>query len=225
MDVNAIKNNVKVCMFDQYGTVVDMQGGLTAIATPFLKAKGWTGDPEFLRDLVAAHAFREFDDRRAPASRAHALSRDRPSRGRPCDGPRRHQTYHGRRALSGRRDREAEAVPGSAGGAGEAAGEVQAGRAVQRRPRHAGDRQALSQDAVRPRHLGRGSQLVQAARRDLHQGGRTAGPADGPDPVRRQSRLRLHRRQIGRHAHRLHRPPLPSVRRDARISRTSWCRR
>jgi 2-haloacid dehalogenase len=40
-----IKNNVKVCMFDQYGTVVDMQSGLTAIATPFLRKKGWTGDP------------------------------------------------------------------------------------------------------------------------------------------------------------------------------------
>src|SRR5215831_587645 len=40
-----IKATVKVCMFDQYGTVVDMQGGLTAIATPFLKAKGWGGDP------------------------------------------------------------------------------------------------------------------------------------------------------------------------------------
>jgi 2-haloacid dehalogenase len=40
-----IKNNVKVCMFDQYGTVVDMQSGLTAIATPFLRNKGWTGDP------------------------------------------------------------------------------------------------------------------------------------------------------------------------------------
>ncbi len=40
------KDNVKVCMFDQYGTVVDMQGGLTAIATPFLKAKGWRGDPD-----------------------------------------------------------------------------------------------------------------------------------------------------------------------------------
>jgi 2-haloacid dehalogenase len=41
---DSIKHNVKVCMFDQYGTVVDMQGGLTAIATPFLKAKGWSGD-------------------------------------------------------------------------------------------------------------------------------------------------------------------------------------
>jgi 2-haloacid dehalogenase len=32
-------------MFDQYGTVVDMQSGLVKIATPYLKAKGWTGDP------------------------------------------------------------------------------------------------------------------------------------------------------------------------------------
>jgi 2-haloacid dehalogenase len=40
-----IKNSVKVCMFDHYGTVVDMQSGLTAVATPFLKNKGWTGDP------------------------------------------------------------------------------------------------------------------------------------------------------------------------------------
>src|ERR1700746_2919503 len=44
VDVNAIKNHIKVCMFDQYGTVVDMQGGLVAIAAPFLKAKGWSGD-------------------------------------------------------------------------------------------------------------------------------------------------------------------------------------
>lgn len=32
-------------MFDQYGTVVDMQSGLTEIAAPFLKQKGWTGNP------------------------------------------------------------------------------------------------------------------------------------------------------------------------------------
>jgi 2-haloacid dehalogenase len=41
----SIKDAVKICMFDQYGTVVDMQGGLTKIATPFLKKKGWTGNP------------------------------------------------------------------------------------------------------------------------------------------------------------------------------------
>src|ERR1700745_2913268 len=45
MTIETIKKTVKVCMFDQYGTVVDMQGGLTAIAAPFLKAKGWGGDP------------------------------------------------------------------------------------------------------------------------------------------------------------------------------------
>jgi 2-haloacid dehalogenase len=42
----AIKQSVKVCMFDQYGTVVDMQGGLTAAVAPYLKAKGWTGKPD-----------------------------------------------------------------------------------------------------------------------------------------------------------------------------------
>jgi 2-haloacid dehalogenase len=45
VNYEAIKQNVKVCMFDQYGTVVDMQSGLTAIATPFLREKGWKGDP------------------------------------------------------------------------------------------------------------------------------------------------------------------------------------
>ena len=45
MSNESIRNTVKVCMFDQYGTVVDMQGGLTLIAGPFLKEKGWKGDP------------------------------------------------------------------------------------------------------------------------------------------------------------------------------------
>jgi 2-haloacid dehalogenase len=44
-DIDALKRTVKICMFDQYGTVVDMQSGLTEIAAPFLKAKGWTGNP------------------------------------------------------------------------------------------------------------------------------------------------------------------------------------
>jgi 2-haloacid dehalogenase len=44
-DVEALKRSVKLLMFDQYGTVVDIQGGLVAAATPFLKAKGWSGEP------------------------------------------------------------------------------------------------------------------------------------------------------------------------------------
>jgi 2-haloacid dehalogenase len=43
-----LKRTVKVCMFDQYGTVVDIQGGLTAAVTPYLAAKGWSGSPSSL---------------------------------------------------------------------------------------------------------------------------------------------------------------------------------
>lgn len=43
--VEDLKATIKICMFDQYGTVVDMQGGLTEIAAPYLAAKGWGGDP------------------------------------------------------------------------------------------------------------------------------------------------------------------------------------
>jgi 2-haloacid dehalogenase len=45
MDAAGVRAKVKVVMFDQYGTVVDMQGGLTEFVTPFLRAKGWTGKP------------------------------------------------------------------------------------------------------------------------------------------------------------------------------------
>jgi 2-haloacid dehalogenase len=44
-DLESLKRSIKVCMFDQYGTVVDMQSGLTEIAAPFLKGKGWSGNP------------------------------------------------------------------------------------------------------------------------------------------------------------------------------------
>ncbi len=44
-DIESLRRSVKVCMFDQYGTVVDMQTGLTEVAAPFLKAKGWSGSP------------------------------------------------------------------------------------------------------------------------------------------------------------------------------------
>ena len=43
--IQELKATIKVCMFDQYGTVVDMQGGLATAATPYLAAKGWSGNP------------------------------------------------------------------------------------------------------------------------------------------------------------------------------------
>jgi 2-haloacid dehalogenase len=42
----ALKLRIKVCMFDQYGTVVDMQKGLSEVVTPYLKEKGWSGRPD-----------------------------------------------------------------------------------------------------------------------------------------------------------------------------------
>lgn len=39
-----LARETKALVFDQYGTIVDMQGDLTAAAAPFLKAKGWDGE-------------------------------------------------------------------------------------------------------------------------------------------------------------------------------------
>jgi len=46
--IDTIKRHVGICMFDLYGTVVDMQTGLTQAVTPYLAAKGWTGEPSRL---------------------------------------------------------------------------------------------------------------------------------------------------------------------------------
>ncbi len=45
MSPELLKREIKVLVFDQYGTVVDMQKGLTEVVTPFLKQKGWEGKP------------------------------------------------------------------------------------------------------------------------------------------------------------------------------------
>jgi 2-haloacid dehalogenase len=47
-EIETIRGNVTVCMFDLYGTVVDIQGGLTRAVAPYLKTKGWAGDPSRL---------------------------------------------------------------------------------------------------------------------------------------------------------------------------------
>jgi 2-haloacid dehalogenase len=40
-----LRREIKALAFDQYGTIVDMQKGLTEAVTPFLKRKGWDGKP------------------------------------------------------------------------------------------------------------------------------------------------------------------------------------
>ena len=39
-----LSREIKAFAFDQYGTIVDMQNGLTEAVTPFLKDKGWDGE-------------------------------------------------------------------------------------------------------------------------------------------------------------------------------------
>lgn len=43
--LDIIRRETRALVFDLYGTVVDMQSGLTEAVTPFLAKKGWTGNP------------------------------------------------------------------------------------------------------------------------------------------------------------------------------------
>lgn len=82
-----LKSKVEVVMFDQYGTVVDMQKGLTEIATPFLKDKGWTGNPNsfvtwwrrthFENSMIDALLHKEHTPYREIGHRAVAYTMDR----------------------------------------------------------------------------------------------------------------------------------------------------
>ena len=40
-----LRHRTKVLVFDLYGTIVDIQAGLTEAAAPYLRAKGWDGAP------------------------------------------------------------------------------------------------------------------------------------------------------------------------------------
>jgi 2-haloacid dehalogenase len=44
--IDILRSEIKALVFDQYGTIVDMQKGLTEAVAPFLKAKGWPGKPD-----------------------------------------------------------------------------------------------------------------------------------------------------------------------------------
>jgi 2-haloacid dehalogenase len=82
-----IKSTVQVCMFDQYGTVVDMQTGLVEAAPPFLRAKGWQGNPNsfvtwwrrthFENSMIDALLHREHTPYREIGERSVAFVMDR----------------------------------------------------------------------------------------------------------------------------------------------------
>jgi 2-haloacid dehalogenase len=44
-DARVLRDTLEVLTFDLYGTVVDMQSGLTEAITPYLADKGWAGRP------------------------------------------------------------------------------------------------------------------------------------------------------------------------------------
>jgi 2-haloacid dehalogenase len=86
-NVEELKKTIKVCMFDQYGTVVDMHTGLTEIAAPFLKKKGWDGNPNsfvtwwrrtmFENQMIDALLHREHTSYREIGHRSVALVMER----------------------------------------------------------------------------------------------------------------------------------------------------
>jgi 2-haloacid dehalogenase len=86
-DPQSLRSTIKVCMFDQYGTVVDMQSGLAEAATPFLRAKNWHGNPNafvtwwrrthFENSMIDALLGREHTPYREIGERAVAFVMDR----------------------------------------------------------------------------------------------------------------------------------------------------
>lgn len=87
MIAETLKASIKVCMFDQYGTVVDMQNGLTEVVTPYLKNKGWTGKADafvtwwrrthFENSMIDALLHREHTPYREIGHRAVAYTLER----------------------------------------------------------------------------------------------------------------------------------------------------
>ncbi len=85
--MQALAAKIKVCMFDQYGTVVDMQQGLTEVVTPYLKGKGWNGRPDafvtwwrrthFENSMIDALLHREHTPYREIGHRAVAYTLER----------------------------------------------------------------------------------------------------------------------------------------------------
>ena len=205
-----LKRTIKVCMFDQYGTVVDMQGGLVKVAAPYLKAKGWTGNPNsfvtwwrrthFENSMIDALLHKAHTPYREIGQRSVAYVLDR------CKLP---YTMDEVRALVAEIEK-LECFP-----------EVPAALArLQTRYKLVvlsnGDRDMLET-----------AKQYQTARCDLHEGSAIARPAHGRGAVCRQPCIRLYRCKGSRHAHRIHQPapaalwhhPAPTGRRGSHHDR------
>ena len=165
-----LRREVTTLVFDQYGTIVDMQGGLTAAVTSFLAGKGWTGDPHrFVTWWRRTHFEDSMIDslcNRGP----HFVPADRTPRGGERHASCRHRLHPRGGALARRADRAAEAVSRRAGSAGRPSPEVSPRNPVQRRSRHARSRQtpytgSNSTPASRSRRPAASSPIMQRTRR------------------------------------------------------------
>ena len=224
IDAEQIKSTVQVCMFDQYGTVVDMQTGLVEAATPFLRAKGWQGNPNsfvtwwrrthFENSMIDALLHREHTAYREVGERSVAFVMDRAGIRYTMDEVRslvdnivRLRPFPEVPAALDRLRARYRLIVLSNGDPD----------MLENAKPHHGVR-------VRARDLGGGGQLVQATCRDLHQGRRDRRCADGTGAVHREPCVRLYRREGGAAC-----GPHSSIAgsdRSAghRISRICWCR-
>ena len=217
---DVLKREIKALAFDQYGTIVDMQKGLTEAVTPFLKKKGWDGEPN---SFVTWWRRTHFEN-----SMIDAL----------CD--RGHTPYRqiGHRAVSYVMDRCG--ITYTQDEVRWLVGEIETLKpfpdvvAALDKLRGAGYKLAILSNGDRDMLKAAGPHIgfafdhvisVQEAGyfkphwKTYAKAEEIIGEDRSSHPVRRQPCLRLHRRQGLRHAHRLHRPAQAAVRRDAAPAR------
>ena len=105
-----LKREIKALAFNQYGTIVDMQKGLTVAVTPFLEEKGLGGSPNsFVTWWRRTHFENSMID--ALLDRGHTpYSADRAPRGVERNGSLRYRLQQDEVQLTGRRDRDARSL-------------------------------------------------------------------------------------------------------------------
>jgi hypothetical protein len=209
-----LRTECHTLMFDLYGTVVDMQGGLIEAVTPYLQQKGWTGRPDalvtwwrrthFENSMIDALLHREHTPYREIGRRALAYTLERAG----ID-----HTQDEVRALVARIE-SLKPFPDVIAALKRLKKKYQL-TILSNRYGHARSRTAPPGHRVRSDHLGRGGRLVQAPRGDLPNRGGAPRMSAGRHSVRCQSRVRLRGRQGLWHAHLLRRPTQETFRRLA----------
>jgi hypothetical protein len=196
-NLEILKREIKVLAFDQYGTTVDMQKGLTEAVKPFLKKKGWRGEPNsfvtwwrrthFENSMIDALCDRGHTPYRQIGHRAVSYVMDRCGIAYTCDEVR--WLIGEIEKLKCRRR------------AGEASvRRLWADDPIERGPRHVEGCSAVHRISVRSCHFGARGWIFQAALEDVRQGNGNHRRGPLHHPVRRQSRVRLYWCKIIRYA-------------------------